>query len=577
MEEELVRSTMLSITRSRRNVLLACGALAAGGYVTYRVYHFRKRLRVYLFFQSFSSLLEVLSQGSISFAIILSDLHGFLVSDKDEVPQSIKQLLKLASSHEAQEGIAALSAAVSRGVLSTFVSGKSVSLSLEHEEQTRKLQPLRSTSLSPRGAGHPEETKNVIKWSGEDIRVLQEGISPTSTSLDDRALSPDEDENTKEFSKNCDVVLEGNGWTNAGSILNHAKTQVSSSIVRGTKEVLQEGSGVGSDVSGNGERILSGKRKGKEDLVDRLVDKLFSDSGKGFASAVVASASRSFVASVIEYINTSNALSREDESGSGGGLVKSLVAFASSVEGRSAMTECIQNFVGTAVSVYLDRTKDINTFDELVAGLVKPEHRGPITDLLTTVCEVSTSSFVHSCHEAIKSDPSSSKYNAVRRSTVFCPDFDDTFHDNDDVDVFYDMGEEPLSPCQSPVKWKGKTVAEKNEAKPINYIDQISKVIAVPSNRKLILDIAGTMTASGVRSMIDVSLGKVSAAFGRKGKAQAVKQDFETSKRSGVGEKLQAVGDATKAAMDKSTILMTMCYAVCLHSVLGGVRMIQPF
>lgn len=567
---------MFPISRRRRNILLACGAVAAGGYVTYRVYQSRKRLRVFLFFESFSTLLEVLAQGSDSFAVVLNDLHSFLLSEKDEVPQTLKQLLKLARSPEAQESVGALSAAVSRGVLSALTSGGSVAASLKHEERPRRLQSFQSRVSSPKGPGNFVETKSVIKLGEKDIHTLEGGAEVSSTSLDDRALSPDDDENVEEFSRECDGVLDADGCTNAGNVLNSVKAQVDSSIAKGTKEALQEGLGVDYNSSGDEAEIHPRKQNVKGVLVDRLAEKLFSESGKGFASAVVASASRSFVASVLEHMNTSDTPSRDEVAESGGGLAKGLIAFASSTDGKSMLTDWIQTFVGTAVSVYLDRTKDINPFDELAASLGKAEHQGPITDLLTTICEVSTSSFVRTSHEVLSSDPSSSKHNSVTKPTVPRPDLGELFHDTEGSEVFYDMGEqEPISPSHSTVKWKGKTVVRRSEPAPTNYIEQISKVIAVPSNRKLILDMAATMTSSGVRSMIDVSLNKVSAALGGKGKEHASKdQDYEISRWSGVGEKLQAVGDVTKAAMDKSMVLMTMCFAVCLHSVVGGVRMV---
>jgi hypothetical protein len=491
---------MFTITRRRRNILLACGAVAAGGYVTYRIYNSRKRLRVFLFFESFSTLLDVLAQSSNSFSLVLNDLHGFLVSQDDEVPQSIQQLLKLASSAEAQESIAAVSAAVSRGLLSSFASSG----------QAQVAPP----KIRPRVF---EETKVVIECGD---------FPKASSSLDDRALSPDDEES-------LNGLLDVDSWNTAG-------------IASGTKE------GLGDEWSSSGNE--------QPGMVDKLAEKLFSEPGKGFASAMVATASRSFVNSVIEHFNDSSASTE-----GGGEFVKGLVTFARSADGKTLVSGWIQTFVGTAVSVYLDKTKDINAFDELAASLGNPEHKGPITDLVTKVCEVSTNTFVRTSHEVLTSDqPSSSSSKA--------PPVGEFFHDHEGTEVFYDMGEqEPISPSHG---WKGKTIVKDSNN---NFVEQISKVIAVPSNRKLILDIAGAMTSSAVRSTIDVSLDKVSAVF----RGQSDKGDeapcYEAPKRSVVGEKLQAVGDATKAVMDKSVVLMTMCFAVCLHSVVGGVRMVQPF
>lgn len=515
---------MVAISPRRRNILLACGAVAAGGYVTYRVYHSRKWLRMFLFFESFSTLLEVLAAGSDSFSVVLSDLHRFLVSEEDEVPQSLKQLLRLARSPEAQESIAAVTAAVSRGLLLALTSGGPVAPSLE--ERPRRQQSFRSALSSSNGAGNFVETKKVIKLGNKDVHGLEGGVDVASTSLDDRALSPDNDDNVEESLKECDGLLDVDAWSNAGSVLDGVKAQVDSSIARGMKEALQEGLGVDYNSGGNEAEVQSEKQNGKGELVDRLVEKLFSESGKGFASAMVASASQSFVTSIIEYMNTPNS-SRDMRSESEGGLIKGMVSLARSVDGKAVLTNWIQTFVGTAVSVYLDQTKDINAFDELAASLEKPEHRSAITDLLSTVCEASTSSFVRTSHEVLTSDPSSSKEDSISKAIVPSSEGGELFHDTEGSEVFYNMGEqEPISPRYSPVKWKGRTVVGKSDPAPTNYIEQISNVLAVPSNRKLILDIARTMTSSAVRSTIDVSLGKVSAALGVKGKEPASKELF---------------------------------------------------
>lgn len=267
---------MFQISRRSRNILLACGAVAAGGYMTYRIYHPRKKLRIVLFLQSFSSLLEALSQGSSTFAAVLSDLHRFLVSEEDEVPQTLKQLLKVAASREAQESITALSAAVSRGLLSTLISSAPVAVSLKHEVQPRRLHRPQSTLTSPSGRGVSEETKSVIKWDGKGTVTSQGESGAASTSFDDRTLSPGEcNENAEEISIECEEELYDHAWTNAGNVFDAAKTQVDSSIVKGVKETLQEEAGISPNFSDNEVETRSSKRSGKEDIVDRLIQKLF--------------------------------------------------------------------------------------------------------------------------------------------------------------------------------------------------------------------------------------------------------------------------------------------------------------
>lgn len=568
---------MFHITRRRRNVLLACTAVAVGGYASYRIYNSRKRLRVFLLLQSFSSLLDALSQGSDSVAVVVSDLRDFLSSDGDEVPRSLKQLLKLGGSHEVQESVTALSAAISRGVLTTLLNGGSVALSLKHHESNN----IAGSSRPPSGV----ETKDVIRWGGgENI-----------ASIDDRALSPDEETLAEDNWRDCHEVWDENVMRPTSSasalacddLVEGVKSQVNSSLVKGAKEALQEGLGLGEsfDYSGRSEEgrgAISSGSSNRDKYVDKLIDKLFSESGKGFVSAVVGSASRSFVVSFLEHVNMPGTAS-SSVGGKGdttGAVLKGVAEFASNGEGRALLIDCIQTFVGTAVSVYVERTKDINAFDELVAGLVKSEYREPITDLLTTVCQATASSFVRASHEVLTADPSSTS----RSTSTLNPripslnpgggsfsGYGDAATSYDDVGEQEDVGSYGR---------QGNTGGfKKEEIVQLDLIQGLSKALAVPSNRKLILDIAGTVTTQGVRSAIDISLGKLSTALrGGKGKEHAVKAlEHETSKQTVVGEKLQMVGDMTKSAIDKSMVLMTMCIAVCFHSVTGGVRMIQPF
>lgn len=558
---------MLTITRRRRNILLACTAVAAGGYVSYRLYSSRKRLRVYIFFQSLSSILEAVSQGSKSSAAVLNDLHAFLLSDDDEVPQTLKQLLKLAGSHEAQKSVTALSASISRGVLTTILSGGSLAVNVKHgNDPQASFSGSRVTS--PRNLAQADEIKKVIQRGGKSGAIADvQGLN------EDRALSPQQEGNTEELWRDGDGVWDNCSWLaqlSPGNVLEGVKSQVDSSMAKGVKEALKEEIGMG-----DRGRAQPGEGSVKEKFADKLVDKLFSESGKGFAAAVVASASRSLVGSVLEHLRTSNLSSQGDKRGES---LKGLVKFAGSTKGRALVTDCIQTFVGTAVAVYLDKTKDINTFDELVKGLVKPEHRGPITELLTTVCQVSASSFVRASHEVLTTDPSSSTQHSETK-LVTGPLNPEGFAlgSFDDTDVFY--GHLGNLDTFSTRGYKGNNTGGQREVgERLDLIEGMSRVLAIPSNRQLIMDIAGTMTSEGVKSVIDVSLSKVSAAFGGKGKQHVLKEhDYEPQKRSGVSDKLQMVGDMTKTAVDKSMVLMTMCFAVCLHSVVGGVRMLQPF
>lgn len=88
---------------SRQRKMLACGGLltAAAAVLAYRSYYGTKsggesyvsRLRAALRKYSEAFLL-----GSEVSSLLLSDLQSFLTSDSDQLPQSFKQLLRLAES-----------------------------------------------------------------------------------------------------------------------------------------------------------------------------------------------------------------------------------------------------------------------------------------------------------------------------------------------------------------------------------------------------------------------------------------------------------------------------------------------
>jgi hypothetical protein len=145
-------------------------------------------------------------------------------------------------------------------------------------------------------------------------------------------------------------------WKSAGSLLDGVGAQVGTSMAKGMKEEL-----VGATIA-EGEMNAVSEEVGNQ-LADRLLNKLFSEAGKGFASAVVASASRSLVVSVIEQLNllrystNQNSIGEEQSD-----ALTWLMEFASSTKARPVIIDCIQTFVATAVSVYLDRTKDVNVF-----------------------------------------------------------------------------------------------------------------------------------------------------------------------------------------------------------------------
>ncbi|CAF2151576.1 unnamed protein product [Brassica napus] len=165
-------------------------------------------------------------------------------------------------------------------------------------------------------------------------------------------------------------------------------------------------------------------------LTDRVMDKLFTKSGSGFASVIVGSFARNLVVALY--------------SASSSGESELLDAICSD-DGRKLIGDCVQRFVSTAVSVYLDKTNDVNVFDDLFVGLTNPKHEHKVKQTIVTVCNGAVETFVR----------------ASRRKTTE-PESDRT------------------------------------------WIDGISSSLSVPSNRKYVVDLTGKVTFETVRSLLEV-------------------------------------------------------------------------
>ncbi|KAF3598559.1 hypothetical protein F2Q69_00036003 [Brassica cretica] len=178
--------------------------------------------------------------------------------------------------------------------------------------------------------------------------------------------------------------------------------------------------------------LLRGYRldESESGFTDRVMDKLFTKSGSGFASVIVGSFARNLVVAL--------------SSASSSGESKLLDAICSD-DGRKLIGDCVQRFVSTAVSVYLDKTNNVNVFDDLFAGLTNPKHEHKVKQTIVTVCNGAVETFVR----------------ASRRKTTE-PESDRT------------------------------------------WIDGISSSLSVPSNRKYVVDLTGKVTFETVRSLLEV-------------------------------------------------------------------------
>ncbi|CAG7865024.1 unnamed protein product [Brassica rapa] len=169
-------------------------------------------------------------------------------------------------------------------------------------------------------------------------------------------------------------------------------------------------------------------------FMDPVIDKLFTKSGSGFASAVVGSFARNLVVALFS--------SREFSD-------SKLLDAVCSDDGRKLIGVCVQRFVSTAVSVYLDKTTKVNVFNDLFVGLTNPKHEHKVKQTLLTVCNGAVETF-------------------VRESA--------------DRSLFQTL-----------------TVGSKPA-----WFDRVSSSLAVPSNREYVVDLTGRVTFETVRSLLEV-------------------------------------------------------------------------
>ncbi|KAG2263511.1 hypothetical protein Bca4012_014582 [Brassica carinata] len=336
--------------------------LAATGYGAFKLYHSQKRKRISKLFALLFNLVEAASHSAEAVSVIAKDLTEFLRSDSDQIPNSFKQISKLAKSDELNSSLIGLTQAVTVGLL---------------------------------------------RGSGDD------------------------------------------------------------------------------DESGSG-------------FADRVMDKLSTKAGTGFASAIVGSFARNLVVALY-----SSSSSGESSSIFSDSKLRDAIC---SEDGRKLIGDCVQCFVSTAVSVYLDETRGVNVFDDLFAGLTNPKHEEKVKQTLVTVCNGAVETFVRASRRQA-TEPGSDRSLSKTMMTV---------------------GFKPIP----------------------TWIDRVSSTLSVPSNRKYVVDLTGRVTFETVRSLLEVLVERAN------GKVESYV------------EKVRERGNETRRYVRvKSSLLHSLCLSMCLQIV----------
>ncbi|XWS33464.1 hypothetical protein CRYUN_Cryun22dG0085400 [Craigia yunnanensis] len=119
--------------------------------------------------------------------------------------------------------------------------------------------------------------------------------------------------------------------------------------------------------------------------MDQVMNKLFSEAGAGFSSVVVGSFARNLVMAFCSDEQSDEEMKLNSIS-LGNNSVPSWLNVVCGDKCRELIGDCIQLFVSSMVVVYLEKTKDVNTYDEFFAGLTNPKHETEVRNVLFTVC-----------------------------------------------------------------------------------------------------------------------------------------------------------------------------------------------
>lgn len=288
-------------------------------------------------------------------------------------------------------------------------------------------------------------------------------------------------------------------------------------------------------------------------LVDRVVDKLFAPAGSGFASVVVGSFARNLV---IGFYSDTHSNGESNSNSSNSSSIKHVGS--SSLDAKSAPTwvdavcsekcrdligNCVQLFVSTAVAVYFDKTMHINTYDDFFSGLTNPKHDTKVKDMLVSVCNNAVETLVKTSHQVLTS---SSNQNVNSSSTSYM-----AIEEGPGSTRIAELDEETSS-----VELKAGEVS--NEEKESGWVGKVSSTLAIPSNRRLVLDVTGRVTFETVRSFMEFVLEKFCAC---------VRRCSNTVH--------EAIAEIVRYVAAKSSVIVTICFYLCLH-IMGSAWALVP-
>nr|AWL54299.1 phloem protein 2-14 [Boehmeria nivea] len=427
--------------RKKKKWVFLLAALGFTGYGAYRVYNLpsvaKKRRKILKLLGALVSVAEAVSDSAASIGIVSKDLREFLQSDSDQIPNSLRQLSKIAVSDELSSSLIRLTQGLTMGVL------------------------------------------------------------------------------------------------------------------RGYQLAKEKGEGGGEAAANSG-------------FPERVLDRVFSPAGSGFASVVVGSFARNLVLGLYSASSQCQAIGEPNSksASNAGGFASEKTGIPEwmdvvfSDKSRDLIGGCIQVFVSTAVAVYLEKTMEVNTYEELFAGLTNPKHETKVKDMFVSVCNGAVETFVRTSHQVLTGP--SLKEDLFKPDSGPCvtiiEESKDPETDNSDQESESQSDNEENTSARSSSRSGGSGSG---------WVSKVSSTLAVPSNRRLVLDVTGRVTFETVRSFLEFMLEKLYE--GARSCANAV---YEAAVESGLS--------IMRYVAAKSSVIATICLSLCLHASGSSAWLLMP-
>ncbi|URE33332.1 Protein PHLOEM PROTEIN 2-LIKE [Musa troglodytarum] len=253
---------------------------------------------------------------------------------------------------------------------------------------------------------------------------------------------------------------------------------------------------------------------------DRFFEKLFSPAGFGFASVVVGSFARNLV---IAFYSKREAGGDESVDRVDKAAFPEWFHLLSCDDSRKLIADCIQRFVSTAVTVYLEKTMTINAYDQIFSGFTNPKHEAKVKDILVSVCNGAVETLVRTSHQVMTNREG---------------ELDKNYRD------------------------KTSSLDENEANSSAGWVNRFSSTLAVPSNRRLVLDVTGRVTFETVRSFLDFLSWKL---------CDSARKGVKVAREEVVERAVEVVRYVSAKSMALFTICLTLCLQLCV-----GTRLLTP-